>query len=185
MEEFEQLQKLKTIKTKKIMRKSTFAKIFDLTVIPCFFVTIISSIVLLVGWSKNNVNMSFYSTLFLALSSIVLLLCSIGSLLLYSPIIHTYQKSRMFLLMIVTVCFGTIFGISCKILKELQDLKNKSNEETNEMQNNKELKSLHYIAGLLIPCSIAIILLIAIVYKMFIKIFAQDVKFDENAINVQ
>jgi heme/copper-type cytochrome/quinol oxidase subunit 2 len=62
-----------------------------------------------------------------------------------------------------------VFGVSCKLLKHVYDLKNKSNEEIkNEMQNNEQLKRLQYATGLIIPLySLVFIILfvIAIYYN--------------------
>jgi hypothetical protein len=140
---------------KQIEKPSIVSFLVTLLFLFCWISPLVCSIIFLVAWSKKDVNTSFNSALVLAISSFLYICFYTHSYL------NQKENKNSSSLIFQYLVFIPVSGISCILVKELHDLKNKSQDEiTNKMQNNTELKNLHYIAGLLIPVSICFELIV-------------------------
>jgi magnesium-transporting ATPase (P-type) len=114
--------------------------------------SVICSLSLIGAYKNNNINTLFYLTLFLAIFSILFVI--------FCFIVTIFYVRDVYEFVGCIVVFGSVFGISCKLLKDLQDIKSKSDQEiVNELENNKTLIKWQLAAGIPIVGFIVITML--------------------------
>jgi len=128
------------------------------------FCTIISSIIVLATWRKNDVNLSLYSTLVLAISSFLLMI----------SIIYVSFKTKNYWYLIQAICYGVVFVSSLILIINLNKIEGMSTEEIEDnMKHNTSLTNFYYISSLIPLC------------LMFVFVIYEKLKDRMNSITLQ